>query len=163
MKKELNSGLFGDGNATAEKIFEKRNGENSQLLMEQRIAELRVQMNSLSDHLAKVVSQINEFIKSSHHKFERVQTALQHLEQNDQNLNHESTQKFNSVQNKLTERRTLDTKVQELIDRHNGSLKTYEVRLNQMQKLLAEREAQVMSAQSTLNEAKMEITRLKRF
>ena len=163
MKKELNSGLFGDGNATAEKIFEKRNGENSQLLMEQRIAELRVQMNSLSDHLAKVVSQINEFIKSSHHKFERVQTALQHLEQNDQNLNHESTQKFNSVQNKLTERRTLDMKVQELIDRHNGSLKTYEVRLNQMQKLLAEREAQVMSAQSTLNEAKMAIPRLKRF
>jgi hypothetical protein len=36
------------------------------------------------------------------------------------------------------------------------------MRLTQMQKLMAEKEAQLLTTQATLNEAKMEIARLKR-
>lgn len=167
MKRELNPALFGDNNLSSEKIFEKqfekqKIDENSQLLLEQRIAEVRVHVNALSDHLAKVITQINEFIKNSQHKFDRIQQALQHLEINDQNLSKDSSQQFNLFQNKLTERKSMDLKIQEMIDRHNSNLKTYEVRLHQMQKILIERETQVTSTQALLNETKLEVARLKK-
>mgnify|MGYP001595380639 CR=1 FL=1 len=162
MRKELNPGLFGDGNHSSEKLFEKQVGESSQLILEQRIAEVRVHVNTLSDHLAKIVTQINEFIKSSQQKFDRIQQVLQHLEMSDQNLSKDSTHRFNIFQNKLSERKAIDMKVQEMIDRHNSNLKAYEVRLHQVQKVLMEREAQVAGTQALLNEAKLEVARLKK-
>ena len=56
----------------------------------------------------------------------------------------------------------MDQKMQEVIDRHNSVLKGFEVRITHLQKLLSEKDSQVMSAFAALNEAKMEIARLKR-
>jgi len=42
-------------------------------------------------------------------------------------------------------------------------IKSFEVRLNHMQRLLADKENQMAASQAALNEAKMEISRLKRF
>jgi hypothetical protein len=74
----------------------------------------------------------------------------------------ESGQKISQLNQKLTERKSLEMKVQEMVDRHNNVIKSFEVRMGQLQKLLAEKDAMLVSAQATLNDAKMEITRLKR-
>ena len=164
MQKELNPELFG------EKITKSRVVDNSQsqnpnspfLAMESKIAETRAQLHQLGESLTSVVSQVNEFIKGSHGKFEKLNQAVQQLEQNDHVINLEAAQKISQVSAKLGERKTMDLKIQEMIDRHNGVLRSFEVRFNQMQKLMADKEALLVSAQAALNEAKMEISRLKR-
>lgn len=161
MQKELNPELFGE-NQTKSRVFEPP-AANQVNLLEQRVAESRVQIQQLSENLAKVVSQINEFIRNSQSKFERMNQAIARLEQNGQALNIEAAQKINQIHNRLGERKTMDLKIQEMIDRHNSVLRSFEVRLQQMQKILTEKEAQLVASQSALNETKMEIARLKRF
>ena len=70
--------------------------------------------------------------------------------------------KFALLLQKLTEQKKYDQKVQDIVDRHNNLLKGYEVRLNQMQKLLVQKEHDYVEAVTTLKELKAEITRLKR-
>ena len=161
MQKELNPELFGESPAKS-RVFEQP-AMNQVNVLEQKITETRQQVMAVNDNLAKVVGQINEFIRSSQAKFDRINQALQKLEANDQALNIEAAQKITQIHNRLGERKTMDLKVQEMIDRHNSVLRSYEVRLTQMQKLLSEKEAQLVSAQSALNETKMEIARLKRW
>lgn len=160
MQKELNPELFGES-AGKSRVFEAP-ASNHINVLEQKILETRGQIQHLAENMNKIVSQVNEFIKSSQVKFERMQQALQKLEQNDQALSVDATQKISALHTRLGDRRSMDYKIQEMIDRHNSVLRSHEVRMAQLQKLVSEKEAQAIAAQSALNEAKMEIARLKR-
>ncbi|PIS11734.1 MAG: hypothetical protein COT73_02380 [Bdellovibrio sp. CG10_big_fil_rev_8_21_14_0_10_47_8] len=160
MHKELNPELFGERGLKSRVVEEPP--INQMVVLEKKVADNRQQMHQLAESMNRIVQQVNEFMKSTNHKFEKIYQALQRLESNDQALNLDSAQKISQIHNRLGERRTLEIKVQELVDRHNNVLKSYEVRMNQMQKLIAEREAQLISSQALLNETKMEIARLKR-
>jgi len=161
MQKELNPELFGE-NHTKSRVFEPQTASNISVL-EQKVAETRQQVHQISENLNKIVGQINEFIRNSQAKFDRLAQSIQKLEQNDQIINMEAAQKISQLHNRLGDRKTTDLKIQEMIDRHNSVLRSFEVRLGHMQKILNEKDAQVISAQAALNEAKMEIARLKRF
>ena len=164
MQKELNPELFGENFSNSRVVgnSQSQNPNGPILAMESKIAETRAQLHQMGEGLTSVVSQVNEFIKGSHGKIEKLQQAVQRLEQNDQAINLEAAQKISQINNKLGERKTMDLKIQEMIDRHNSVLRSFEVRFNQMQKLMADKEAMLVSAQAALNEAKMEISRLKR-
>jgi chromosome segregation ATPase len=161
MQKELNPELFGESHAKS-RVFEQP-AANQMGVIEHKLAETRAEVRQMSENLAKVVGQINEFIRGSSAKFDRINQILQKLEQNDQALSMEAGQKINQLHNRLGERKTMDLKIQEMMDRHNSVLRSFEVRLAQMQKLMTEKEAQLVASQSALNETKMEIARLKRF
>ncbi len=168
MQKELNPDLFGESSTSKTRTVEAANPNASIGLLhvkevDTKLAEMRTQMNVMIDNMNRFATQVNEALKTSHQKFEKMGQTIQRLEQNDQALALDNSQKLSQLGQKLGERRTLDGKVQEMIDRHNSVLKSYELRLNQLQKLIAEREQQIMNAQSALNEAKMEIARMKRF
>jgi len=160
MQKELNPELFGESVGKS-RVFEAP-AQNHLNVLEQKILENRSQIHNLAENVNKIVSQINEFIKSSQVKFDRIQQALQKLDQNDQALSLDATQKITALHTRLGERKSMDYKIQEMMDRHNSVLRSYEVRMNQLQKLVSEKEAQMISAQSALNETKMELARLKR-
>lgn len=154
MQKELNPELFGPQGAPS---------LNSVLTQaDQKVFEVKQHLTFLSEQVAKLVAQMNTYIKSSQAKIERLQVSVTKLEQNQSTLTSDATAKMNSLSQRLSERKSLDGKVQEMIDRHNNVLRSYEVRMNNLQKLIAEKEAQIMQAQAALNEARMEITRLKR-
>ncbi|MEZ0391286.1 MAG: hypothetical protein ACAH59_03660 [Pseudobdellovibrionaceae bacterium] len=161
MQKELNPELFGESQAKS-RVFEPQNN-NQLVILEQKVLETKGQIHQVSENLNKIVGQINEFIRNSHAKFERLQASILKLEQNDQVINMEAAQKIGQLHNRLGERKSTDLKIQEMIDRHNNVLRSFEVRMGQMQKILSEKEAMLISAQASLNEAKMEIARLKRF
>ncbi len=55
-----------------------------------------------------------------------------------------------------------DAKIQELVDRHNQLVQSFEVRITQMQKVMAEQEMQLMTSRSELKEAQRELARMKR-
>lgn len=165
MQKELNPDLFG------ERVTQQSatNGsiaynpvDSSVLNQDRQILELKNQNKYLADQLNKVVSTLNEFMKNSNLKSERLTQGLNRLEQSHNGLAAEAGQKIGQLSQKIQERRAFEQKVQEMVDRHNNVVRSFEVRMNHLQKLLADKEAQFLAAQSALNESKMEIARLKR-
>lgn len=167
MQKELNPDLFGESSVMKTRMVEPANPASTlsfQQVMQndQKLGEIRAQVNGVTDQMGRLVAQVNEYMKASQIKFEKVHAALGQLEKNDQALALDNGHKLTQLNQKLGERKTLDLKIQEMIDRHNSVLKSYELRLSQLQKLIAEREQQINATQAALNEAKMEIARLKR-
>lgn len=137
--------------------------DSTYLNTDRQIFELKSQHHSLQDQISKLVASFNEFAKNTNSKLERHQQGLTRLEQNHNGLAYEAGQKITQIGQKIAERKSLDAKIQEMVDRHNNIVKSFEVRMNHLQKLLAEKDAQVVAAHAALNEAKMEIARLKRF
>ena len=166
MQKELNPDLFGEKKVVKSNLNENAssagNSSNSYLNTDRQIFELKSQNQALNEQLGKVVMTVNELIKSSNMKFEKQSHLLTRLEQNHNGLATEAGQKITQLGQRVNERRLLEAKVQEMVDRHNNVIKSFEVRMNHLQKLLAEKEGQMISCQAALNEAKMEIARLKR-
>lgn len=160
MQKELNPQLFGETGLKS-RVVEKQTPPPT-LHLEQKITETKQQVQSVTEALQRIVQQMNEYMKSNHAKMERFNTALHKLEQNDQELVSQATEKISQIAARVGERKSMDAKVQELVDRQNNVMRTFEVRLNQLQMLINEKDAQLVSTQAALNEAKMEIARLKR-
>jgi hypothetical protein len=162
--RELNPTLFGSSNPRQVKVIDGSYQADLADVMQsdQKINDFGSQLSSLSEHVGKLTLQFNEWAKSSHLKLERMQSQIAKLEQNDHYIVTEAAQKFSQVNTRFGERKSLDIKTQEMIDRHNSVLKSFEMRLSQMQRLLAEREAQLLATTAALNETKMEIARLKR-
>lgn len=168
MNKELNPDLFGEKKAakspsTADLTSSAGVVANANYLnTDRQIFELKSQNQVLQDQLGKIVTTVNELIKSSNLRFEKQSHLLSRLEQTHNGLVTEAGQKFSHLSQRVNERRSLDAKVQEMVDRHNNVIKSFEVRMNHLQKLLAEKEGQMAACQTALNDAKMEIARLKR-
>lgn len=162
MNKELNPDLFNEKKNSKSSTDIHAASETAQLGVDRQIFELRMQNHTLTEQLNKLTSIFNEFSKNSSMKMERHQQTLLRLEQNHNNLIFETGQKFNQMNLKVAERKVGDAKVLEMLERHNNIVKSFEVRMNHLQKLLAEKEAQSAATQAALNEAKMELARLKR-
>jgi len=160
VEKELNPLLFGE-NAQKSRVIE-RSMPVATAQLEQKIAETKQSVQSVTDALQRIVLQMNEYMKTNQAKMERMTTALLKLEANDESIATETSERMNQLNARVSERKSMDAKVQELVDRQNNILRTFEVRLNHLQMLLNEKDAQLVSSQAALNEAKMEIARLKR-
>jgi hypothetical protein len=161
MQKELNPELFGDQQSLRSRLYEPVQ-VNPMKLMEDKIFEMKKQILDLTESLGHFAAQVDEALKSQQLRIDKVFPMLQKLEANDQVLNQEAAQKIGQLQMRIGERKIVDAKIQEMVDRHNSLVKSFEVRMSQMQKMLADREAQALTAQAALNETKMELARLKR-
>ncbi len=168
MQKELNPELFGEKKsplpARREPLVPPApSADPAYLNTDRQIFELKSQILNINEQLSKISQAMNEANKNGSARMERFQQGLSRLEASHNGLAIEAGQKIQQINHKLVERKTLDMKIQEMVDRHNNVIKSFEVRLNHMQRLLAEKEAQTSAAYASLNEAKMEIARLKRF
>jgi branched-subunit amino acid aminotransferase/4-amino-4-deoxychorismate lyase len=168
MQKELNPELFGEKkSATPARregmIPSAPSTDPVHLNTDRQIFEIKNQLLSMNDQLKQLTQAMTESNKTTNGKLERNQQHMSRLETSHNGLAVETGQKLQQINTKLAERKALDLKIQEMVDRHNNVIKSFEVRLNHMQKLLAEKEAMAAAAQTALNEAKMEIARLKRF
>jgi chromosome segregation ATPase len=164
MQKALNPELFGTGVAGQARYKDNEAADTHRAAhqAEQKIAEVRGQMKGLTEQMAYLASQVNDYIRSSQVKLEKMTAGMKGLETSQETFRQETSQRLSMAHQRLNERKSMDLKMQELMDRHNSILRSYEVRLNHMQQLIAEKDAQILESQATLNEAKMEIARLKR-
>lgn len=112
--------------------------------------------------LDELKSQILEHQNSTKLKMDRLQSSIQKWEQNYSDLTQEISSKMAALIQKMNDQKKYDQKVQDIVDRHNNLLKGYEVRMNQLQKLLQQKESDYVEAHTALKEAKSEIARLKR-
>jgi chromosome segregation ATPase len=168
MQKELNPELFGEKKRDTpvrreHMIPSAPSADPVHLNTDRQIFEIKNQLLSMNDQLKQLSQAMTEANKNTNGKLDRFQVSMSRLETSHNGLAVETGQKVQQINTKLAERKALDLKIQEMVDRHNNVIKSFEVRLNHMQKLLAEKEAMAAAAQTALNEAKMEIARLKRF
>lgn len=165
MDKELSPELFGES-STVRRRPEAREAvsfdDGGFLDLDRQILELRQQMSRAGEETAKLTSRLTEMTKDNQLRMDRLAQQLQRLELSHNGLVNEAGQRITMINQRLSERKSMDQKIQELMDRHAQTIKSFEVRMQQMQRLLAEKESQAMSTQAALNEAKMEIARLKR-
>lgn len=162
MHKELNPDLFNEKKNSKMNSAESNSSDSAQLGVDRQIFDLRMQNHALTEQLSKMTAAINEFSKNTTMKLDRHQQTLLRLEQNNNNIIFETGQKFNQMNQKISERKISDAKIHEMVERHNNIVKSFEVRMNHLQKLLAEKDAQTNAMHTALNETKMELARLKR-
>jgi DNA repair exonuclease SbcCD ATPase subunit len=172
MKKELNHELFRDTQTSSQQTNSSMTWIEPAAATstpdprifnhDLQISELKQHVYNLHEQMMKLASQSAELMKSSQMKFERLAQAVTRIESTQLNLSQEMSQKVATLSGRLNERKSIDGKVQEMVERHHQMLRGYEARLNQVQRLLTEKESQALSSQAALNEARMEIARLKR-
>lgn len=129
---------------------------------DQKINEMKTQISVMAEHFGRLSQQFNEFAKYSQQRFDKIHQSIQKLDQNDHQILNESTQKFARINDRFAERKSIDGKIQEMVDRHNSVIKSYEMRMSQMQKVMMEKENQILTMSAMINDAKMEMSRLKR-
>lgn len=164
MSKELDPSLFGEGAWASPRAVEKPkpSGFDAVGHIEQKVADLRVQMREIKEEVSRFGADLEAFKRSSHNKVEKLAQQVARLEGIQGKVHQEVTTRISQMHTRLADRQSVDLKVQEMMDRHQALIRSAEMRIQQMQKILNEKEAMLLSAQISLSEAKTEIARMKR-
>ncbi|MCB0411335.1 MAG: hypothetical protein KDD22_02345 [Bdellovibrionales bacterium] len=121
--------------------------------MKRKMKDLEFKIEGMSSRMTEIASALKARIERtagvSHRVEEIAKIGLQDM-----------AQKHAQLTSKIAERRVNDTKVEELVDRHNQVLNQFEVRMGQMQRVISEQEMQLLNSRSALQEALKEIARL---
>ncbi|MCB0341374.1 MAG: hypothetical protein H6626_09315 [Pseudobdellovibrionaceae bacterium] len=106
--------------------------------LERKVELVNSRLNSLADATKKTIGQV----QSAHKNFERVaQAAVQDLKS-----------RISTLGGKMTESRIQENKTQELVDRHHQIVQAFELRLQQMQKLVSQQEMKLLNYQAAIDE-----------
>lgn len=167
VKKELNYTFFEINAGTpAKPLFHQPPPANWNFAQDQEKVGMSAvpapEISGQQNEMADMKMEIMELQKASKLRSDRYNLSLQRLEAQQNQMANDISEKFALLLQKMNEQKKYDQKVQDIVDRHNNLLKGYEVRLNQMQKLLMQKEQDYVEAVTSLKELKAEIGRLKR-
>lgn len=129
--------------------------------LEAQIHQLRIQLQATEKRSELLMNQMQELVRGANSRFERVGQTFVRIESSMHQQIQELNTKYSAVTSKVNERKVQDAKVQEMIDRHNNIVRTFENRLTHMQRVMSEQEMQLHNSQAALEEARHEIARLK--
>jgi hypothetical protein len=165
MQKELSNQLFPKtSKASTEEVLSPAVESliNKAMTSSEEVQLLRRQVFRLQDQITKLTSHFTEQNKNQQLKADRWVQALNRLEQNQSTYAQENNEKVAQLASRVSERKGIDYKIQELIEQQNILLKNYEERFQKLQKGLSEKDMQINMITGHLQEAQVEITRLKR-
>ncbi len=166
MARELNRDLFGVGGrveesptSVASPAFAKAD--------ELRVLHLHVE--ALSKRLKEFESRVEvmntkteEVVKQNKQRFERVQGHFQRHGEMVQNGFNDINAKLAQVISRVNERKVSENAIKEMVDRHAQLVQSFELRMQQLQRVISEQELQLMNARNELKEALHELARLKK-
>ena len=130
--------------------------------IEQQMASLRLALLQMEKRNEAFTARMDDVARSVHARMDRFAQALVRLEEIQNHHNQDNTTKFAQVVAKVNERKVSDTKIQELIDRHNTIVRNFENRMVLLQRLVTEQEMALHNAQAALEDARAEIIKNKR-
>jgi chromosome segregation ATPase len=130
--------------------------------LEAHVNTLRVAMMQLEKRVESNQAQMQELARSTAMRLERFGSVITRMEETIAQSHQESTARFAQVAAKVNERKVTDSKVQELLDRHNHIVRNFENRMLALQRVVSEQEMALHNSQAALEEARNEIARLKR-
>lgn len=130
--------------------------------IEHQINTLKVALMQMDKRTDSLAAKMEELARNTHGRLERFAQAITRIEESQSRNHQESTARLAQLVGKVNESKITDTKVTELVDRHNQIIRNFENRLVSLQRLVSEQEMALHNAQATLEEARNEIARLKR-
>ncbi len=123
--------------------------------MKRRVKETEAKMDMLTSRVSELVGGIKM-------KFEKANGGQSRFEDYVRQALHDLAEKYSQMAGKISEKKMSDSKIQEMIDRHNQMVHNFDVRLNQLQKVISEQELQLMTSRAELKEAQRELARNRR-
>ena len=148
MSRTLNPELFGPNQAPIVKV-------DGAVLQSRKVGELESQIevvNQKLDRWAQIMEQ----------KLQQLQANQKHLVDQSRQMAEHFSQQMANMSSKLNERKMLDGKTQEMIDRHNQLVNVFETRFQHLQKVTTEQEIKLMTYHATYDEVLREIRSIKR-
>jgi chromosome segregation ATPase len=168
MQKQLNPDLFGldleSPSYSATKSSSAISGASFDhiLNLDQKLADLRVQVSELKDQVRSLKSEMSLLTKTNQSQIEQITRAIKVLEQNDQTLANQNQQKAQMLSQRLADYKNLESKIREMVDKHHMVLRSYDLKIQHLQNIISEKENSLVTLQAALQDAKNEIARLKR-
>ena len=165
MQKEINPDLFGDFAKTQPRQHstpQDSTNWNHVLEFDRKIADLRSQIQSVAEQFTRTYGVTQESVKRQNLHMEHFQNQLNKIYEAFESQQKETQMKFQKVHSQLLENKDLEHKLSGMVDRYQSVLKTFEVRIANLQKIIDDKDNQILSLQSLLTETKTEIARLKR-
>lgn len=167
MTRELNRDLFP---SEVKKDSSKVGDEGESFVSKEDLSVLKFQIENLwhkvkdlEPKVEKTQTRVQELTSSSKLRFERVQSHFQRQGELVQGQFSDMHAKVAQLLSKVNESRLAESRIQEMVDRHQQVVQSFEARLQQLKKIVTEQELQLSASRSELKEALKEISRLKKF
>lgn len=151
------AGIMGAG---AEAAGAAQNGRipyvpNEIKALEHQVSTLRVALLQSEKRADSLASKLEDVSRMVHGRLERFSQAITRVEDLQSQQYQDVAQKFAAIAAKVNERKISDTKIQELIDRHNTIIRNFENRLTSLQRIISEQELALHNAHAALEESRM--------
>ena len=177
MAREMNRDLFGGHGAREAAAKEMAGGPTSGYtglpmvtyakaddlrVLHLHIENLSKRMKDYESRVETLTTKVEDLVGQNKQRFERVQSHFHRQNEMLQSGFGDFNAKMAQVVSRVNERKVSDNVVKEMVDRQAHLVQTFEVRMQQLQRVMSEQELQLMSARSELKEALQELTRLKK-
>ena len=170
MSRELSKELFGGepilGSEIGKSPSMSASSRSDSSRSEVRWREIALEMQKLKRQILEANSKIDStnnrvdvLTKGTKRGFERLQNGIQMLEKTIRSHVQDLASQVSLVKGRMTERKAVEAKVQELVDRHNQVVQNFESRLSQFQKVTSEQEMKLMGYKSALEEMQRRLGR----
>ena len=126
------------------------------------VENLSRRMKELESRIEQMTSRNEDMMNGNKQRFERVQGHFHRQGEMIQTGLNDVNEKMAHLASRVNERRVSENQIKELVERHQQMVQTFEVRMQQMQKVMSEQELQLMNARAEIKEAVREIARLKK-
>lgn len=146
MARTLNPQIFGPTETPIVKV-------EGATLQQRKVSEIESQIENVNQKLDRWAQMMEQRIQQLH-------TAQRAITEQMKQVSENFSGQIASVHSKLNERRQVDAKTHEMIDRHNQLVNTFESRFQHLQKITTEQEIKLMTYQSTYDEVLKEIRNL---
>lgn len=167
MARELNRDLFGSSNKIEEGVIQPTSPAYAKA---DEVRVLHLHIEALSKRIKEFESRtevlntkVEDVVKQNKQRFERVQGHFQRQNEMVQNGFNDINAKMAQVVSRVNERKISENAIKEMVDRHAQLVQSFEVRMQQMQRVISEQELQLMNSRNELKEALHELARLKKF
>lgn len=135
---------------------------NKAVTTSEEVHVLRRQVFRQQEQITKLSHHLLEQNKSQQLKYERTAQAITRMEQGNVSFAQDISEKIAQISSRISERKAVDLKIQDLIEQQNIMLKTNDDRIQKLQKYITEKDIQMNNLVMAMQEAQMEIQRLKR-
>ncbi len=122
------------------------------------------QSSALTPTSKLIPQRIESDLKELSAQVHQLRTQNQMLERKVEQMhlqNQDLSTKIAIISSKTNERKVADTKIHDLIDRHNTLIMNFENRMTHMSRIMNEQEMKLYNATAALEEARREIARLR--
>ena len=123
--------------------------------LEHQMATMKVALMQMDRRTEMISSRLEDLQKNTHTRLERFAQAISRMEETNSQHHQDNTAKFANVFAKVNERKVTDSKVQELVDRHNTIIRNFENRLLSLQRVISEQEMALHNATAALEESRI--------